>query len=167
MGDKSDDDDLSNQYIVNVIHSDQQNGMHEMGMADGIIIVVDSNQNVIASIQSLVQHAIDEKLKIIFFINNVDANLLTVTESNLECIYRDLADTIEEIKCFILQHTTDELYSVDVMRNIVFGCAKNGWAFTLHSFANFYSKSFTKLDSKTLAERLWADHYYSFTVSSF
>lgn len=167
MGDKSDDDDLSNQYVVNVIHNDQQIGMHDMGIADGIIIVVDSNQNVIASMQSLIQHAINEKLKIIFFINNVDANILTVSEPNLECIYRDLANTIEEIKCFILQHTTDELYSVDVMKNIVFGCAKKGWAFTLHSFADIYSKSFTKSDSNSLAEKLWADHYYSFTVSSF
>lgn len=162
MGDTS--DDLSNQYIVNVIHNNQ-NGMHEMGITDGVIIVVDSNRIENASMRTLIQNAITGKLKIILFINNVDANLLTVTEANLECIYRELDETIEEIKSILLQHTNDELFVVDVMQNIVFGCAKKRWAFTLHSFADIYSESFSKLDSKKWAEKLWGDHYYSFTVS--
>lgn len=145
--------------------------MHEMEIADGVIIVVDSNRCVNASnmqMETLIQNAIHEKLKIILFINNVDANLLTVTtEANLEYIYRELEVTIEEIKSLIRQHTNDELYLVDVTRNIVFGCAKNGWAFSAERFADIYSESFSKFDSKTFAEKLWADHYYSFTVSSF
>lgn len=165
MGDKCDDDDLSNQYVVNVIHDNSHNGMHEMGIADGVIIVVDPNQDVNADMQTLIQNAINEKLKIILFINNVDVNLLTVTEANVECIYRDIGETIEKMKTLIHQHTNDELYAVDVMRNIVFGCAKKGWAFGLHSFAEIYSESFSKLDTKTLAAKLWGDHYYSFTVS--
>lgn len=163
MGDKS--DDLSNQYVVNVVH-DNQNVMHEMVIADGVIIVVDSNRNVNANMRALIQNAIAEKLKIILFINNVDANLLTVSEANLEHIYRELEETIEEIKCLILQHTNDELFVVDVMQNIIFGCVEKRWAFSLHSFADIYSKSFSKLDTKKLAEKLWGDHYYSFTVSS-
>ncbi len=141
--------------------------MHEMEIADGVIIVVDTNQNVDANTQTFIQNAINEKLKIILFMNNVDANLLTVTKANLECIYRDFEETIHAIQCLILQHTTDKLYSIDVMSNIVFGSLEKGWAFNLHSFADIYSESFSKLDSETFAKRLWADHFYSFTVSYF
>lgn len=165
MGDKN-DDDLSNQFIINVILNDNQNAMHEMRIADGVIIVIDSNQSINANTQTSIQNSIIENLKIILFINNVDVNLLTVSVEHLDLIYRELEETIEEIKCLIQQHTNDELFSVDVMKNICFGCVRDGWAFSLHSFAEIYSKSFSKFDPQQLAKKLWTDHYYSFMVCS-
>lgn len=138
--------------------------MHDMRIADGVIIVIDSNQSINANTQALIQNSIIEKLKIILFINNVDVNLLTLSVEQLDSIYRELEDIIEEIKCLIHQHTKDELFAIDVMKNIIFGCAKDGWAFNLLNFAEIYSKSFSKLDPQQLAKKLWEDHYYSFMV---
>lgn len=161
IGEQSGDD---NQYIVNVIKSDNENGMHEMKNADGVIIVVDSDQHVNANMRTFIQNAINEKLKIILFVNNADVNLLTVTEIHLEYIYREFEVTIHAIKRLIQQHSNDKLYSVDVMSNIVFGNVEKGWAFNLNSFAKMYAISLSRLDTKTLAGKLWSDHFYSFTV---
>lgn len=170
VGDKSDvASELNNQYIVNVIKRVNENGMHEVIIADGVIIIVDSDQNVNVNVETLIQNAIRDKLKIILFVNmnNIDANLSTITEANLDCIYSELDDTIHAMKRLIQQHSNDNLYSIDVMSSIVFGCISQGWAFNLHSFAEIYAKSFSKLEPTTLAEKLWGENYYSFAVSLF
>lgn len=159
----------SSQYIVNVIQNrNNRNGMLEMEIADGVIIVVDSDRNWNAiSMQTFIENAINEKLKIILFVNNVDVNLLTVTEAYLETIYHELEAIIQSTARLIQQSSIEELYCVEVMTNVVFGSIEKGWAFTLDSFASVYSASFSKFDSKTLAQKLWGDRFYSFTVSVF
>lgn len=168
IGDKIDGDDLSNQYIVNVILKDNENDVYEFKIADGVIIIVDSSQSINDKMQTLIQNSIMEKLKIILFINNIDVNLLTVSVANLDLIYRDLEQTIDAIQTIIHQYSDDELYSLDVMKNIVFGCTntKECWAFSLQSFADIYSKSFSKFDPREFVKKLWGDHYYSFAVCS-
>ncbi|KAJ6648755.1 Eukaryotic translation elongation factor 2, partial [Pseudolycoriella hygida] len=160
MGDKR--EDPSNQYVINVIRSDNSNGMHEIRIADGAIIVVDCNENINADMQTLIHNVLNEKLKLIVFINNVDVNLLTVSKSHLQCIYFDIVKIVQEIICLTQQNASSELCFIDVLKNVVFGCVKDGWAFNLHSFSEMYSKSGSKFDTENMAEKLW-DHFYSFT----
>lgn len=138
-----------------------------MRLTDGVIIVVDSSQSVNASTQTIIQRSIDEKLKIILFINNIDTSLLTVGAANLDSLYHDLEETITDVTNLISQCTTDKTYAISIMQNVAFGCTKEGWAFKLHSFTDTYSKTFSKFDKDKFVTKLWAEHYYSFEVCLF
>lgn len=44
--------------------------------------------------------------------------------------------------------------------NVAFGCGKDGWAFTLETFARMYYKKFSLESPEKLIKKLWGDHYF-------
>jgi elongation factor 2 len=90
--------------------------------------------------------AIKEKVKIVLFIDNVN-QLLFYRKLPAKDIYQVLLGIITDLNETIMQIETEngQLESNifdSISGNVIFGSAKNEWAFTLRQFAELYREKF-------------------------
>jgi len=134
-------------------------------LADGVLLVVDACEGVMASTTRQIKQAARDGLPICVFISKIDRLIVELKLPPADA-YHKLRHTIEEINAVI-----EAVYTPDVdgstptvspeSGNVCFGSALYGFSFTLESFAKLYMDvNGVFLDHAEFAKRMWGDVYY-------
>ena len=102
---------------------------------DGVIVVVDAVEGVMAQTESVIRSAIKERVKPVLFINKID-RLIRELKLPLNQIQERLSQIIQDVNRIIAFHFEDSksVWKVGTDTNTVaFGSALHKWAFTVES----------------------------------
>ncbi|KAJ2745654.1 hypothetical protein GGI20_001979 [Coemansia sp. BCRC 34301] len=131
-------------------------------LADGLVLVVDAVEGVMANTERIIQAAIREQLAITLVVNKVDRLILELKLPPADAYYK-LKLTIEEVNAVIAACplATPSMCLSPELGNVCFASASFGWCFSLQSFAKRYVEEWDMpVSPKDLAKRLWGDVYY-------
>ncbi|KAF9507980.1 hypothetical protein BS47DRAFT_1488591 [Hydnum rufescens UP504] len=129
-------------------------------LVDGIILVVDVVEGVMANTESIVRHALVQNVPITLVINKIDRLILELRIPPPDAYYKVKA-TIEEVNSLISGiDPNPELRLSPERGNVAFASTDMGYCFTLKSFADMYAETFGKFDTDEFALRLWGDIYF-------
>jgi len=94
-------------------------------------------------------------------INKIDRDLLE-RQLDSESMYQNFCRIIEDANVIIATYEDEALGDIQInpgQGNCSFGSGKMGWAFSIHQFANLYSKKMN-IPVKTMMTRLWGDQFF-------
>ncbi|KAJ2685567.1 hypothetical protein IWW39_004193 [Coemansia spiralis] len=131
-------------------------------LADGLVLVVDAVEGVMANTERIIQAAVRERLSITLVVNKVDRLVLELKLPPADAYYK-LKLTIEEVNAVIAAcpMATPSMCLSPELGNVCFASASFGWCFSLLSFAKRYVDEWDMpIAPKELAKRLWGDVYY-------
>lgn len=129
-------------------------------LADGVVLVVDVVEGVMAATEEVIRHAMREGLPLTLVINKMDRLILELRLPPSEAFFK-IKHTIEEVNAVIASVDPDVRHRLSPeLGNVAFASAQMGWAFTLESFAQLYSDTYGAVDVPQLAQRLWGNIYY-------
>jgi U5 small nuclear ribonucleoprotein component len=136
-------------------------------LVDGIVLVVDVVEGVMANTDKILRHAIAEGQHIVLVLNKMDRLILELKIPPQDAYYK-LRHTIEEVNTIIASCGSTQRLSPE-LGNVVFSSAAEGWSFTLASFARLYGElSGTRSwDESGFAQRLWGDIFYNPSTRKF
>lgn len=152
-------------YLFNLIDTPgHQNFVDEVAaaarVADGMILVVDVVEGVMANTEDIIRHALQEKLPLTLVINKMDRLILELRLPPAEAYYK-IKHTIEEVNTVLSTINPDPALRLSPENgNVAFASTQTGWCFTLKSFAQLYSDTFGGLDVDEFALRLWGNIYF-------
>lgn len=139
-----------------------------MRVTDGALVVVDYIEGVCVQTETVLRQALAEKIKPVVIINKVDRGILE-QQVDGETMYQNFLRVIENTNVIISTYEfdsssngspTSSLQVCPTEGTVAFGAALFGWAFTLTSFAKYYSQKF-KISQDLLKNKLWGDNYYN------
>ncbi|KAJ2160762.1 hypothetical protein GGF46_002008 [Coemansia sp. RSA 552] len=133
-----------------------------MRLADGLVLVVDAVEGVMANTERIIEAAVRDGLSITLVVNKVD-RLIIELKLPPEDAYYKLKLTIEEVNRAIAAcpHADAPQRLSPELGNVCFASAAFGWCFSLESFAKQYVDSWAMpVQPRELAKRLWGDVYY-------
>ena len=136
-----------------------------MRLADGVLLVVDACEGVMASTTRHIKQAARDGLALCVFISKIDRLIVELKLPPADA-YHKLRHTLEEINSAIeASYAPDEngeWPTVNPLKgNVCFGSALYGFSFTLESFAKIYGDvNRVPVDHKEFAKRMWGDVYY-------
>jgi elongation factor 2 len=176
-------------YLVNLIdspgHVDFSSEVTAaLRVTDGALCVVDVVSGVSNQTETVLRQALSERIKPVLVINKLDRAIM---EQKLEpeVLYQRLKTIIEQVNYLIYVYSDvkpEESSSVEESSeegnksnstsfqcsvldpskgNVAFASGRDGWAFTLTQFAEFYSKKKKKQHSSSLVQKLWGENYYN------
>jgi len=129
-------------------------------LVDGVVLVVDVVEGVMAGTEAVIRHAMQEKLKIVLVVNKMDRLILELRLPPAEAFFK-IKHTIEEVNSVIAGIDDDEQYRLSPeLGNVAFASTQMGWCFTLRTFATMYADTYGALDVDELAIRLWGNIYF-------
>jgi 116 kDa U5 small nuclear ribonucleoprotein component len=142
-------------------------------IADGAVVVVDAVDGVMNQTESLIKHALQERLSLVLVINKVDRLILEL-KLPPDDAYLKLRHVISEVNNVIAGSSHGLLNPPFVspeLGNVCFSSGLMGWSFTLESFSRIYSNYFRKFFIKTnkkkesfdplkFAKKLWGENYF-------
>ncbi|KAL0490736.1 elongation factor 2 [Acrasis kona] len=157
---------LEKDYLINVIdspgHVDFSSEVTAaLRVTDGAMVVVDSVEGCRSQTETVLRQALQERIKPVLMVNKLDRCITELQFTPEEC-YKNLERIIESTNVIISSYADGGVDNVEVdpiLGNIAFGSGKTGWAFTLQTFAKFYSEKF-KTDTDKLAKKFWGENYY-------
>ncbi|KAF8313997.1 P-loop containing nucleoside triphosphate hydrolase protein [Clavulina sp. PMI_390] len=130
-------------------------------LVDGIILVVDVVEGVMANTEAIIRHALAQNVAITLVVNKVDRLILELRIPPSDAYFKIKA-TIEEVNGVIAGISNDpELRLSPERGNVAFASSDLGYCFTLKSFADLYAETYGKFDTKEFALRLWGDIYFN------
>ncbi|KAL4445690.1 hypothetical protein ABPG74_006241 [Tetrahymena malaccensis] len=133
---------------------------------EGIIIIIDLTEKNLDSngFSNILKTVKKFKLNIVWYFNKLDKAIFDMQKSNPEEVYQLLVEKIEQANQLIEQANedqTDYIEEIEPTRsNVLFGSAVDGWAFSLHDFAQEYSTKL-KIEPKKLVTKFWGENYYN------
>ena len=130
-------------------------------ITDGALLVVDCVEGVCLQTESSLRQALGDKVRPALMINKTDRQFLEL-KAGAEEIYQSfnkIVELINNIICNSEQPDMGNLLLDPTTGNVAFGSGKEGWAFTLTTFARIYAKKF-KIDMEKIREKFWGDNYY-------
>lgn len=132
-----------------------------MRLVDGIILVVDVVEGVMANTEAIIRYALQEAIPITLVVNKIDRLILELRLPPTDAFYK-IKHTIEEINTYIsgIDPSPDLRLSPE-RGNVCFASTDMGWCFTLRSFAQMYAETYGNLDVAGFADRLWGDIYFN------
>ncbi|KAJ2795400.1 hypothetical protein H4R21_005126, partial [Coemansia helicoidea] len=133
-----------------------------MRMADGLVLVVDAVEGVMASTRRAICAAVREGLSITLVVNKVDRLIVELKLPPADAYYK-LKLTIEEVNGAIAECPGSSAAArlSPELGNVCFASAAFGWCFSLESFARRYIDTWgMPVQPRELARRLWGDVYY-------
>eukprot|EP00817_Percolomonadidae_sp_ATCC50343_P002464 CAMPEP_0117422852 /NCGR_PEP_ID=MMETSP0758-20121206/3606_1 /TAXON_ID=63605 /ORGANISM="Percolomonas cosmopolitus, Strain AE-1 (ATCC 50343)" /LENGTH=818 /DNA_ID=CAMNT_0005205715 /DNA_START=59 /DNA_END=2515 /DNA_ORIENTATION=+ len=153
-------------YLINLIdspgHVDFSSEVTAaLRVTDGALVVVDTVSGVCVQTETVLRQALAERIKPVLMINKVDRAILELQKGPEDC-YETFRTAIENVNVIIGSYEDEVLGDVSVSPGkgtVAFGSGLHGWAFTLHKFADMYSKKFGTSKDK-LMKRLWGDYFY-------
>jgi len=157
----------NNQYLINLVdspgHVDFSSEVTAaLRVTDGALVVVDCVEGVCVQTETVLRQALSEKIRPALCINKLDRAILEL-QLDPEEMYRTFQRTIENvntnISTFIDESVLGDLTLSPEKGNIAFCAGKQGWGFTLQTFARFYAKRFSISENK-LVTKLWGDNYW-------
>ena len=136
-------------------------------LTDGIVLVVDAIEGVMANTEKILRHAIAEGQHVVLVINKMDRLILELKIPPQDAYYK-LRHTIEEVNTIIASCGSTQRLSPE-LGNVVFASAAQGWSFTLASFARIYGQlsGSGTWDEQAFAQRLWGDIFYNPSTRKF
>ncbi|KAI5969962.1 RIA1 [Candida margitis] len=150
-------------------------------LCDGAIVLVDAVEGVCSQTINVLRQCWIDKLKPVLVINKLDRLITEWKLSPLEA-YQHISRVIEQVNSVIgsfyagdrleddlnwreagevgefVEKDDENLYFVPEKNNVVFASAIDGWAFTVKTFAEIYSKKLG-FSQNALAKTLWGDFY--------
>lgn len=130
-------------------------------ITDGALVLVDSVEGVCVQTETVMRMALQEKVKPVLFINKLDRALIDLNMDG-EAIYKNYQRCIERANVIIASHGITDMGNLELdptLGNVAFGSGKEGWGFTLHRFAEIYSKKFG-IDVDKMVHKLWGDNFF-------
>ncbi|WOO77859.1 U5 small nuclear ribonucleoprotein component [Vanrija pseudolonga] len=129
-------------------------------LVDGVVLVVDVVEGVMAGTEAVIKHAMQEKLKIVLVVNKMDRLILELRLPPAEAFFK-IKHTIEEVNAVIAGiDNADEFRLSPERGNVAFASTQMGWCFTLDTFAAMYADAFGALDVGEFAQRLWGNIFF-------
>lgn len=129
-------------------------------LTDGVVLVVDVVEGVMAGTEAVIRHAMQEKLKIVLVVNKMDRLILELRLPPAEAFFK-IKHTIEEVNSVIAAIDDDEQYRLSPERgNVAFASTQMGWCFTLRTFASMYADTYGAFDVDEFALRLWGNIFF-------
>ncbi|QRV99287.1 Elongation factor Tu GTP binding domain [Ceratobasidium sp. AG-Ba] len=152
------------EFLINVVDSpvhidhcpDVTAALH---ITDGALLIIDVSKGLCNQAANVLGRALVHRVKPVLFLNKMDVML----RSSKEDIYQSLANSIDSVNAALAAYNSDNLIGdarvYPEQANVAFGSALQGWAFTLRSFAAYYSKKFG-IDKQKMMSRLWGNNYF-------
>ncbi|KAE8200390.1 hypothetical protein A4X06_0g1549 [Tilletia controversa] len=139
-------------------------------LSDGVLLVVDVVEGVMASTEHIIRHVIRQGLPIVLVVNKVDRLILELRLPPVEAYFK-IKHTIEQVNALIASLDSNPARRLAPERgNVAFASTQMGWSFTLRSFAKLYAqnnsnvggrnKKAARFDVDEFAKRLWGNIYY-------
>ena len=140
---------------------DAESAMH---MCDGVLLVVECIEGVLSATESLVRAVQSARMPFVLVLNKLD-RILQPDACLDEVVYSCLGQVVSQVKAAV-KGAADEggsghraKSSQVAMDACVFASGRDGWGFTLHSFAKIYAERFG-VDPAKLVGRLWGNSFY-------
>ncbi|KAJ2514081.1 hypothetical protein H4217_005957 [Coemansia sp. RSA 1939] len=154
-------------YVLNIMDAPGHanfidEAIASMRLADGLVLVVDAVEGVMATTERTISAAVREGLAITLVVSKVDRLIMELKLPPADAYYK-LKLTIEEVNNAIAAcPAADPLMRVSPeLGNVCFASASFGWCFSLESFACKYVEQWDMpVQPRDLAKRLWGDIYY-------
>ncbi|EAS03059.2 elongation factor Tu GTP-binding domain protein (macronuclear) [Tetrahymena thermophila SB210] len=133
---------------------------------EGIIIVIDLTEKNLDSVQfsNILKTIKKFKLNFVWYFNKLDKAIFDMQKSNPEEVYQLLIEKIEQANQLIEQVNEDQSDYIEEIEptrsNVLIGSAVDGWAFSLHNFAEEYSSKL-KIEPQKLVTKFWGENYYN------
>jgi elongation factor 2 len=159
--------DENSRYIINLVdspgHVDFSSEVTAaLQVTDGALVIVDCVEGVCVQTETVMRQALTEKIKPVLCINKLDRAFLEL-KLDPEEMYQSFQRIIEVVNCsvstFGYEDALGDLSLSPEKGNIAFCAGKQGWSFTLNTFARLYAKKFGISESKLLS-KLWGDNYW-------
>jgi elongation factor 2 len=159
-------DSEGKEFLINLIDSPGHVDFNSevtaaLRLTDGALVVVDCIEGSCVQTETVLRQALTERVKPVLVVNKIDRTILEKQLSSEE-IYQTLLASIFSVNSTIATFQDDIMgdLTVDPLKGTVcFSSAKQGWAFTLNQFAEFYEKKL-KVDRNKILQRLWGENYY-------
>jgi elongation factor 2 len=157
----------SNPYLFSILDTPGHIECHEevfsaLKITDGAILVVDCIDGPRLQTQLILKQLLKEQVRPVLFINMLDRAILEEKLSQEE-LYKKFEQVIKVLNSIIsaADPTVFESFQFDPLKgNVLFGSAKNGWAFNLGQFAKAYAQKRNISDYSKVLQRLWGDQFY-------
>ena len=154
-------------YFINLIdspgHSDFLSEVTAaLRITDGALVIVDSVEGVCLGTESVLRGAMAEKIRPVLMINKVD-RLIFELQTDVEEMYQNFSRTIDLCNVIVATYEQPDMGDAQIFPskgNVAFGSGKDGWAFTIPTFARIYASKFG-IDLERMKEKLWGDHFFS------
>lgn len=138
-----------------------------MRLADGVILVVDIVEGLMAGTEAVIRHAVAEDLPIVLVLNKLDRLILELRLPPADAYFK-VKHTIEEVNTFLAGLDPDPARRLSPERgNVAFASTDMGWCFTLRSFAQMYADEWEGVETDEFARRLWGDVYFDEATRKF
>lgn len=134
-----------------------------MRLSDGVVLFVDASEGVMMNTDTLLKHALQERMAVTVCINKIDRLILELKLPPNDAYYK-LRHVIDEINSLIRTYSDSEDTPIvsPVLGNVCFASSQYGFCFTLASFAKIYAEQYgDTFNYKTFATRLWGDMYFN------
>lgn len=161
-------DSRGKSYLINLIDTPGHvnfSGEVTAGLrvADGAVVVVDIVEGVMLNTERLLRHAVLDGLPIVVVLNKMD-RLIVELKLPPEDAYHKIVHTLEEVNALLAKYspagTTPPRVS-PARGNVCFASSRNGWCFTVETFAKKYCDYYAKtVTVKAFARRLWGNFYF-------
>lgn len=152
-------------YLLNMIDTPghvnfQDEVAAAVRLADGVVVVVDAVEGVMANTEYAIRHVIANGLPIVLVVNKVDRLILELRLPPGDAYYK-LKHTIEEVNTVISNIDPDPKWRVSPEKqNVAFAATDMGWCFTTGSFAKMYADTYGDMDVEAFAKRLWGNIFF-------
>lgn len=139
-----------------------------MRISDGVVVFVDAAEGVMLNTERLIKHAVQEKLAMTLCINKIDRLMLELKLPPQDAYYK-LRHIIEEVNGLLSLYSEQEnpIVMSPMLGNVCFASSQYGVCFTLKSFASIYAQTYSGVNVKEFARRLWGDMYFNSKTRKF
>ena len=153
-------------YLINLIdspgHVDFSSEVTAaLRVTDGALVVVDYVEGVCVQTETVLRQALVELIRPVMIINKVDRAIFEL-KHDAETMYQNFQRVIENFNVVVSTYEKVDLMGNCQVNpsegNVAFGSAKQGWGFTLNTFARMYASKF-KIDHQRMLQKLWGDNF--------
>eukprot|EP00216_Chloropicon_sp_CCMP2111_P005196 CAMPEP_0198234072 /NCGR_PEP_ID=MMETSP1446-20131203/167_1 /TAXON_ID=1461542 ORGANISM="Unidentified sp, Strain CCMP2111" /NCGR_SAMPLE_ID=MMETSP1446 /ASSEMBLY_ACC=CAM_ASM_001112 /LENGTH=846 /DNA_ID=CAMNT_0043914801 /DNA_START=322 /DNA_END=2862 /DNA_ORIENTATION=- len=130
-------------------------------ITDGALVVVDCVEGVCVQTETVLRQALGERIRPVLTVNKLDRCFLELMLEGEEA-YTTYLRVIENANVIMATYADERLGEVQVYPDkgtVSFSAGLHGWAFTLTTFAEMYSKRFG-VEFKKMMEKLWGDNFF-------
>jgi len=129
-------------------------------MSDGMLILVDCVEGYGSAYYSTLQRAFNAHLKPTLALNKLDRFFFEL-QLEPEEMYQYLSRHIDQSNMIMqMQEQSNSEWELSPLHgNVAFISGKQGWGFTIQSFAKLYAHKFGIPEEK-LVQKFWGDHYF-------
>jgi len=132
-------------------------------VTDGALVVVDCVSGVCVQTKTVLQQAIQERIKPVLFMNKMDRAFFELSCTPEE-LYQKFVQTVENVNVIIGTYMDEDgpMGDISVRPEIGmcgFGSGLHGWAFTLKQIATIYKTKFAGMDINKVMKKMWGDNF--------